>query len=387
MSMFRPNYDVVIAGARCAGAATALLLARAGARVLLVDRQALGSDTMSTHALMRAGVLQLDRWGLLQRLVSQGTPPIGVTTFHYGPAPVRVAIKPEHGVRHLYAPRRTVLDRTLAEAAEAAGADVRHGVALSALQFDSSGRVIGALLRDGGNGESEVRADLVVGADGRSSTVAKLVAAETYLAGRASSAFVYGYFEGLREDGLHWYFGDRTAAGVVPTNHGQHCVFGGLPQEQFAAALRGSTERGFLRLLGRCCPDLRVAVEGATMAGRLRGFAGAPGFLRRPCGPGWALVGDAGYFKDPITAHGISDALRDAELLVRALLEYGPLNLVAYQRARDALSIPLFEVTDAIASFQWTRDKLQALHGELSAAMKTETNHIAGLPAARSRAA
>src|SRR5689334_8424691 len=166
MSRFKPHYDVIIAGARCGGAATALLLAQAGVRVLLIDRQALGSDTMSTHAIMRAGVLQLDRWGLLQRLLSQRTPPIGTTTFHYGPTPVRVAIKPEHGVHHLYAPRRTVLDRMLVEAAQAAGAEVRHGVALSALQFESSGRVIGALLRDGIS-ENAVTADLVIGADGR----------------------------------------------------------------------------------------------------------------------------------------------------------------------------------------------------------------------------
>ena len=123
------------------------------------------------------------------------------------------------------------------------------------------------------------------------------------------------------------------------------------------------------------------------MAGRLRGFSGARGFLRQPSGPGWALVGDAGYFKDPITAHGITDALRDAELLVRTLLESGPLNLAEYQRERDTLSIPLFNVTDAIASFQWTLDEVQILHGELSAAMKTEASYMARLSTARSKAA
>ena len=161
MSSFRPHYDVIIAGARCAGAATALVLARAGARVLLVDRQARGSDTMSTHALMRGGVLQLARWSLLTRLQSEGTPPIGVTTFHYGPESVPVAIKPEHGVHHLYAPRRTVLDRVLVEAAEVAGAEVRHGILLCHLQSDPSGRTVGASLRDGSGEEASVRADFV----------------------------------------------------------------------------------------------------------------------------------------------------------------------------------------------------------------------------------
>ena len=190
MSKFKPHYDVIVAGARCAGAATALLLAQAGAKVLLIDRQ---DARIRHHVDARADA----HWrtsarsvgSLASGLCSEDTPPIGVTTFHYGSEQVRVAIKPEHGVHHLYAPRRTILDRILVEAAEAAGAEVQHGVVLSALQFDSSGRVIGALLRDDGNGESDVSADLVIGADGRNSTVAKLVGAETYLEGRASSAY------------------------------------------------------------------------------------------------------------------------------------------------------------------------------------------------------
>ena len=386
MSSFKPHYDVVIAGARCAGAATALLLARAGARVLLVDRQARGSDTMSTHVLMRTGVLQLERWALLTRLQSEGTPPIGITTFHYGPESVPVTIKPEHGVHHLYAPRRTVLDRILVEAAEAAGAEVHHGVLLSQLQFDLRGRVVGARLRDGSGGEATIAADLVIGADGRESTVAKLVAAESYLAGCASSALVYGYFEGLPDDGLHWYFAEGAAAGVIPTNRGQHCVFVGLPREQFGAAFRGDVERGFLGLLEKCGPELKAAVEGAAPSGRLRGFAGAHGFMRRPYGPGWALVGDAGYFKDPLTAHGMTDALRDAELLARAIVAGGSQAMARYQQERDTLSISLFRVTDAIASFRWTLDEVKALHGLLSAAMRSETNHMAQ-PAVRGEAA
>ena len=113
---FEPRYDAVIAGARCAGAATALLLARSGAKVLMVDRQAYGSDTLSTHALMRGAVLQLTRWGLIPDITAAGTPAIRSTTFHYGSEATRVAIKPEHGVECLFAPRRTVLDRLLVDA-------------------------------------------------------------------------------------------------------------------------------------------------------------------------------------------------------------------------------------------------------------------------------
>ena len=125
---FRSRYDAVIVGARCAGAATAFLLARAGAKVLLVDRQAYGSDTMSTHALMRTGVLQLHRWSLLPMVMAEGTPEIRCTTFHYGQEALRLSIRPEHGVNYLCAPRRTVLDRVLVDAARKAGAEVRHGV-------------------------------------------------------------------------------------------------------------------------------------------------------------------------------------------------------------------------------------------------------------------
>jgi 2-polyprenyl-6-methoxyphenol hydroxylase-like FAD-dependent oxidoreductase len=386
MSSFKPHYDVVIAGARCAGAATALLLARAGVRVLLVDRQARGSDTMSTHVLMRTGVLQLERWSLLTRLQSEDTPPIGMTTFHYGPESVPVTIKPEHGVHHLYAPRRTVLDRILVDAAETAGAEVRHGVLLSQLRFDLSGRAVGAILRDGSGGEATIAADLVIGADGRESTVAKLVAAESYLTARASSALVYGYFDGLPDDGLHWYFAQGAAAGVIPTNERRHCIFVGLPREQFGAAFRGDVERGFFSLLEKCGPELKAAVEAAALSGRLRGFAGALGFMRRSYGPGWALVGDAGYFKDPLTAHGMTDALRDAELLARAIGAGGSSAMASYQQERDALSMPLFRVTDEIASFRWTLDEVKALHVFLSAAMRSETNHMAQ-PAVRGEAA
>jgi flavin-dependent dehydrogenase len=379
MIKFQQNYDAVVIGARCAGAATALLLARSGAKVLLVDRQARGSDTMSTHALMRTGVLQLKRWGLLRRITAERTPQICETTLHYGPDAVRVAIKTEHDVDHLCAPRRTVLDSILVDAAEAAGVEVHHGVLLSGLQFDSSGRVVGAWLKHDDDRQSGIAAGLVVGADGRQSTVAKLVNAETYLEARFSSGCVYGYFEDLPDDGLHWYFEDQVAAGVIPTNHGQHCVFAGVPQHQFGATFRGDVERGFLRVIEQCSSHLRGEIEAAQRVGRLRGFAGARGFLRQPHGPGWALVGDAGYFKDPLTAHGITDALRDAELLARAVLDGRPRAMAGYQQARDVLSIPLFEVTDAIASFRWNLDEAKALHARLSASMKAEVSYMAEL--------
>jgi 2-polyprenyl-6-methoxyphenol hydroxylase-like FAD-dependent oxidoreductase len=375
---YEPRYDAVIIGARCAGAATALLLARSGAKVLVVDRQAYGSDTLSTHALMRGAVLQLSRWGLVPEIVAAETPPIRATTFHYSTEAIRVAIKPQHGVECLYAPRRTVLDRLLVDAARRAGAEVRHGVHLSELLFASNGRVIGASLKNADGSNIIVRSDIVIGADGRQSTVARLVGAGVYVEGSNASGIVFGYVENLAQDGVHWYFTNNFAAGAIPTNSG-HCVFAAVPAQRFSAIFRGDVRAGFLQVLGASSPGLRADVERGTLIGRLRGFGGAPSYLRQCHGAGWALVGDAGYFKDPVTAHGITDALRDAALLSRAVTIGSIHALEVYQRERDALSQPLLRATEAIASFAWDFDEVKRLHADLNAAMKAETNYVAGL--------
>ena len=143
------HYDVIIAGARCAGAATALLLARQGARVLVLDKSRYGTDTLSTHALMRGAVLQLHRWGLLPAVAGAGTPPVRSTTFHLADAVTTIPVKPRHGVEALYAPRRSVLDAILADAARGAGADVRFGATVTGLRRDRAGRVTGITGRVG----------------------------------------------------------------------------------------------------------------------------------------------------------------------------------------------------------------------------------------------
>jgi menaquinone-9 beta-reductase len=370
------HYDVVIVGARCAGAATALLLARSGAKVLVVDGQAYGSDAMSTHALMRGAVLQLERWGLTRGVVAADTPLIRSTTFHYSDEAIRVDIKPDHGVDCLFAPRRTVLDPLLVDTAREAGAEVRHGIALSGLQFALGGRVVGATLKDANGACMTVRSDIVIGADGRQSTVAQLVNAEAYVEGSHASGIVFGYFENLDREGLHWHFAKNHAAGVIPTNSG-HCVFAAVPAARFREIFRGDVMRGFLKVLRSNSPELRADVDRADLIGRLRGFGGATSYLRQCHGAGWALVGDAGYFKDPLTAHGITDALRDAQLLSRRVVEGSALALETYQRERDALSLPFLRVTDAIASFSWDLDELKQLHSELSQVMRAEANYIA----------
>jgi menaquinone-9 beta-reductase len=370
------RYDAIVIGARCAGAATAMLLARAGARVLAVDRTTYGSDTMSTHALMRTGVLQLGRWGVLPAVMAEGTPAIHRTTFHYGQESISIAIKPEHQVQYLCAPRRTVLDRVLVDAARLAGADVRHGVALLALRRGPDGRVNGVTLKDADGGFVEVGCDILIGADGRQSTVAKLVGAQAYLEGSSSSGCAFGYFENLADDGSHWHFVENAAAGAIPTNNGQHCVFASVPGSRFAAIFRGNIDQAFMSVLAANSAQLAANVSSARVVGRLRGFAGIRGYIRQSFGSGWALVGDAGYFKDPLTAHGITDALRDAELLTHAILDNRPRALAIYQQERDALSRELFQITDSIASFQWSLDEVKALHARLSSSMRAECERM-----------
>ena len=139
--------DVVIVGARAAGASTAMLAARAGLSVVLLDRDRPDADTLSTHALMRGGVLQLARWNLLEQIVAADTPAIRHTTFHYTHDDVTLSIKPSAGVEALYAPRRTLLDPILVDAARAAGAVVRHNTTVVGLDRDDHGRVTGVEIR------------------------------------------------------------------------------------------------------------------------------------------------------------------------------------------------------------------------------------------------
>jgi len=374
----RSSYDVVVVGARCAGAATAMLLARRGLRVLVVDRGRHGTDTLSTHALMWGGVLQLHRWGLLDAVEEAGTPVVRTTTFHYADDVVRIPLKPRDGVPGLFAPRRYVLDAILADAAAAAGAEVRYGLRVANL-VSGGGRVRGVELVDADGRTTRIGAGLVVGADGLRSTVAEKVGARAYRKGRHASGTVFGYFAGLDQDGYHWHYGPRAAVGVIPTNEGQSCVFASASSEQFRREIAGSVAAGFDRLLALCSPELAERVSEARREGHLRGFAGEVGFFRQSWGPGWALVGDAAYFKDPITAHGITDALRDAELLARAIGEESEAALSAYQETRDAMALGLFEVTDEIASYEWDLAAVQQMHFVLSTEMKREVRKLAEL--------
>ena len=377
------SFDVVVVGARLAGAATAMLLARRGFRIALIDRSPVLADTMSTHAFMRAGVLQLHRWGLLDQVRAAGTPPVRLTRFTYADTDISVQIEPQYGVDALYAPRRTIVDRILVEAAAEAGADVRFGHSVTHLERAPWGRISGVSgVRSDGRSFT-VSARFVVGADGIGSTVARLVSAPVERRATYATATTYGYWTGARVEGYEWIFQPDAAAGVVSTNNDQVCVFANATPQRIGHGGVHLIES----MIGASAPLLAERLRAAAPPSSTRLFRSPAGFMRRAWGDGWALVGDAGYFKDPITAHGMSDALRDAEFLTRALSDvFGgsdeAAGLEEYQRLRDRVSLPLFKITDAIASHQWTSTEIPDLLKRLALTMRDETELLASLDVA-----
>ena len=376
-----PAYDVVIVGARVAGAATAHLLARFGLRVLLLERGHYGTDTLSTHALMRAGVLQLYRWGLLDKVIAAGTPPVRRTTFRYADTVVPININPSYGVDALYAPRRTVLDPILVDAAIAGGVEVRFGVTVTDVERDSRGNVTGVVGRTVNGQAFSAQARFVVGADGIRSTIAGQVGAALERVGKSVPTLTYGYWTGLASDAYEWNYRPGATSGVIPTNDGQACVF-----VSGSSRPVGRGWQQFHQIVAESSPDLADRLAAATPPRTLRRFSGQPGYIRRSWGPGWALVGDAGYYKDPLTSHGMTDALRDAELLARALVAIladgadERETLAGYQRTRDALSVAFFDITDVIAGHRWTLEEIPDLLRQARAANAGEVDALTALP-------
>lgn len=363
-----PTYDAVIVGARCAGAATAMLLARQGARVMVIDHDQPGTDTMSTHAVMRTGVFLLRKWGLLDVIAARGTPALRRETYVYGDRVIDREIREEHGVGALYAPRRQVLDLALVEAAAEAGVDFRFGTGCRGLSV-AGGRVRGVTVEGG----ELLSAGIVIGADGRRSAVARHVGAPVIRQGRHLTACAYAYVEGHGAGGLRFDHVPGAVGGIIPTNDGLACVFVAMAPGALRAARRAG-QGDPLALAARHLPDLAAKLCAARMVTRPVFYAGEAGYVRRSAGPGWALAGDAGYFRDPCTAHGISDALRDAELLSAALAHGRP---EAYPAQRDAMSAPIFEASDRIAALDWTLEGLLGLHVAASQAMQENLRQVA----------
>ncbi len=318
VTMGAGRYDVIVVGARVAGAATATLLARQGMRVLAVDRVSFPSDTVSSHQLQIPGAALLHRWGLLDRLTAAGTPPVRRVRFDVGGGLVMDGQFPAYeGVDALLSPRRTLLDSILVDAAREAGAEVRENFRVT--QLTSSGdRITG--IRGGARGRPVVTetASLVIGADGKRSMVAGAVGARRYRERAALTFASYSYWAGLPGTAGELYLRPGRAVAVFPTNDDLTMVYVAAPMTEFASA-RADLDGHYLRTLD-LCGDLGERVRSGSRAERLRTTPDQPNMFRWPHGPGWALVGDAGVVMDSVSAQGMTSALRDAEYLAAAII-------------------------------------------------------------------
>ncbi len=350
-----PTWDVIVVGARAAGAATAMLLARAGLRVLAVDQASFPSDTLSSHQVQVPGVSRLARWGLLDALAAAGTPPTRRVRFDAGDLVLEGCFPPEGGVDALYSPRRRLLDALLVDAARAAGAEVRENVRVKELT-GCDGVVTGIAGVQAGRTPVRETGRLVVGADGKHSLVARMVGAGTYRGRPAASIACYGYWSGLALEGGELYQRAGLAVAAFPTNDDLAVVFVAVPSTEFDR-FRRDIEGSYVRALHRC-GDLGDRVRGAIPVERLRTTPDLPNAFRVPSGPGWALVGDAGVVMDPVSAQGIGNAFRDAELLAQAIEEgLGgtrslDASLAEHWRLRDAAVIQMYELTMRLATYR-----------------------------------
>ncbi|HET8906597.1 MAG TPA: NAD(P)/FAD-dependent oxidoreductase [Ktedonobacterales bacterium] len=339
-------YDAIVLGARVAGSPTAMLLARKGYRVLLVDRATFPSDTMSTHQVQIPGSLALKRWGLLDavRATNPGEEPHvrldndGIVV--EGRYPV------VNGIGAVYSPRRYILDNILVQAAVSAGAELREGFVVRDLLWEN-GRVVG-ITGEGRDGTAiSERGRIVIGADGRHSLVARAVKAPEYDQHPTMTCGYYSYWAGLRQQGGELYGRNRRALGAWPTNDHLTMIYVAWPAEEFKT-FRADVEGNYLATIRQFLGD---RIDESSRVDRVVGSGEMPNCYRKPYGPGWALVGDAGFIKDPISALGISDAFRDAELLADALhtgfsgqqsLESA---LARYEHQRNKMSRPTYALT------------------------------------------
>ncbi len=361
-------YDAIVVGARCAGSPTAMLLASKGYRVLLLDKGSFPSDTMSTHLIHQPGVALLKEWGLLEAVKSSNCPPIRRSTYDVGPFALVGSPTPAGDVAEAYCPRRKVLDSILVEGAVVAGAELREHFSVTDLLFDDHGTVTGLTGHSVGGATVREEARIVIGADGHHSLVARAVQAPAYDERPSLECGYYSYWSGVPLDGVEIYMRDGKGMAAFPTNDGLACLVAGWAIRDFAQ-YRSDVEANYLATF-ELAPGLAGRMASGRREERIMGSADFPNFFRKPYGPGWALVGDAGYHKDPLTAQGITDAFRDAGLLAGAIddgFRDGRLMdaLAGYEAKRNAAAKPMFDFTCQVAAMEPPPPHMQALMGAL----------------------
>jgi flavin-dependent dehydrogenase len=374
-------YDAIIVGSRCAGAPTAMLLARKGYQVLMVDRDTFPSDTMSTHFIHQPGVASLKRWGLLDQVAATNCPPMTSVTADMGPLVITGSPPPAGDVNISLCPRRRLLDQFLIDAAIAAGAELREAFTVHEL-IEDEGTVTGMRGRASG-ATVEDQARIVIGADGVHSIVARLVHPAEYEAVPSLSCGYYSYFSGVDCNGPTIYYRGNRLLYSFPTNDGLTCLAQEWPVAEFRT-FRSDIEGNFMKTL-QLVPTLAEAVAGGKREERFEGTADIPNFFRRPFGPGWALVGDAGYHKDPVTGQGITDAFRDAELLADAIdagfsgRESLDQALGDYEHRRNAVAMPIYRLTLDQVTYQPPPPEMQQIFAAVAAGPQEEKDRFAGL--------
>jgi flavin-dependent dehydrogenase len=360
-------FDVIVVGARCSGSPTAMQLARHGYRVLLVDRATFPSDTISTHWIWQLGLGCLKRWGLLDRVLATNSPLIPQIGLDLGAFQLVGDLPPIDGIAAACAPRRTVLDKILIDAAAAAGVEVREGFAVTGLTF-SNGRVTGIRGHGRNGAEVEEQARVVIGADGRNSLVAKAVGAPEYNVRPALTCGYYAYWSASSHTpAIHPL--PRRVVISFPTNDGLTVTYFALPCEDFQE-VRSDFDR-FMRSTLGLVADVKEPFSRAARVGPIMGMRDIPNFFRQAHGDGWALVGDAAYHKDPIIAQGISDAFRSAEWLAEAVhagfsgAQPASEALAGYQRVRDEHFTPMYELSCSLAALEPPSKETLALYEAL----------------------
>lgn len=358
-------YDAIVVGARCAGSSTAVLLARKGYKVLLIDRSGFPSDLpFSTHYVHQSGIARLKRWGLLDKVVRSGCPPI--TTFHFDFRAFALtgSPPPADGVREAYAPRRKVLDSILVEAAAAAGAELRTEFSADDLIFEKDA-VCGVRGRTKEGSAVVEKARIVIGADGMHSTVAKRVRAAEYNVKAPLQGPYFSYWSGVQMKGFEFYPGAYRGAFGWMTNDSLALIGVGFAAKDHPA-VRADIEGSYLRAIAEDAPDLAERIHNGRREERFVGGV-VPNYFRKAFGPGWALVGDAGYLKDPCTAEGITDAFHSAEMLAEAIdsgfsgrqtLDDA---LSQYEQERNNAAFPLYDFTCQLATLAPPPPEMQRL--------------------------
>lgn len=301
------SFDVVVVGARCAGSPLATMLARRGLNVCVLDRAHFPSETPSTHMIQSCGVDVLDELGVLDTLMSAGAAPLHAATIASDHVRIQASIdaQTDHPVLCL---RRLTLDVLLVEAAGAAGAEIRTGTRVTGLRHDGH-RVTGVRTDKGSIG-----ARLVVGADGRHSTVAAEIGAQEYDVTPPGRMVAWGYFEGVDREGLARFGRMKDMGYLAGPTDGDLYMAAIAPDHTRANEFQADRDTFFTNAI-QDWPELADLMADATRVGPLRVFTKWHGYFRRSAGPGWVLVGDAGHFKDFSPGQGISDALRQARQL------------------------------------------------------------------------